>query len=167
MSNDKDTNIVYALNSYLWRVLKANLGWKESDYDNRVPIIPWQQQPEFLATGKPFVVYNSSPKKSFSPPVQEEAVMYACYGVKPSDAYSVRNLIIDSLADEYNSSDNVNWWIDNEPRDPKRKVSMTNGSVSLTHDAEPSDEEGGYTSSLIVLDISYLKNTASLKLRNF
>ena len=60
MYRDVDKNASYALRSYVWKLLEANLGWTEADYKSSVPIIPSAQQPEFMEIGRAFLVYGSA-----------------------------------------------------------------------------------------------------------
>jgi hypothetical protein len=48
--------IEYAVNNYVWALLQKHRGW--SKIDGRVPMIPAQQQPEFMNFKKPFIVYG-------------------------------------------------------------------------------------------------------------
>src|SRR6478609_6166269 len=94
---------VYALNSYLNKALAVNLGWTPVAYTNNLgqtvkarPIIPSQQQPEFLATGKPFLVYGSSITPTGNVwGLVNEYVVYTVWSPSATEANEVANFIKD------------------------------------------------------------------------
>lgn len=54
------------LRGYAWWLLKENLEWTVDDYDERVPIVPFSDEPRFKVVGKPYIVYGYSEGASVS-----------------------------------------------------------------------------------------------------
>ncbi len=150
--NDRDYNAVYALNSYLFKVLEANLGWTK--VDNGLPFYPTQQQPEAMQAGNTFIVYGSS--NQFRPHyngTRTESISYTVYSKSSTDANAVINLLVDCFERQDEAVADVNNHTDADPRN--RKVSFGAINPKMTEHAEPADEEGGYVSSFILLEAIY------------
>lgn len=160
--NDRPTNAVYALNSYVWKLLEANLGWKKSDYHTGTPIIPVAQQPELMDTGKAFLVYGSAmhPAQHLYA-LRSGAVSYNVHAVTSTEANAVLSLLAETFERQDEAAADVNEWLaveglpGNRPTG-KRQVSFTTVKATMSEQAEPADEEGGYVSGFIMLEIGYV-----------
>src|SRR6478735_5409637 len=112
---------VYALNSYINKALTVNLGWTPVTYTNSLgdtvkatPIIPSQQQPEFLATNKTFLVYGSAVQPMVVPGLHSEYIVYTVWSPTVSEANKTANLIHDLFIIREQNADNINTWLDLE-----------------------------------------------------
>lgn len=147
----KANNAVYALNSYVWKLLQANLGWTTS---GQPPIKPTQQQPEMMQAGTAFLVYGSSnqnPGHNYA--LRKESVVYTIYAPSSTEANNVVNLLVEAFERQDEAAADVNQHLHLEGKN--RGVSF--GSVEATGSihAEPADEEGGFVEGLVMLEIIY------------
>lgn len=170
MSNYIDNNAVYALNSYLWKLLEANMGWKKADYKNAVPIIPAGQQPEFQDIGKTFLVYGSAinkPGHLFA--IRTESVTYAIIGVSSTEVNKVINLMATAFERQDEAAADVNSWLEVEENhtNKSRGISFKSVNIIMTERAEPAESEGGFVTGTIMLNTSYTVDTSSVKTSNF
>jgi hypothetical protein len=155
-----DKNAVYALNSYIWKLLEANLGWSKSDYGDKTPIIPFAQQPELLATGKPFLVYGSAIAPSnhlFS--LRRESVSYMIYSTSSTELNKIVDLLNETFARQDEAAADVNQWLDTEAphRATPRGISFCSIRSTMSEKAnDVADEEGGNYSGLVMLETTYV-----------
>lgn len=163
--DSRNSDAVYALNSYVWKLVQANLEWSASDYSGGNPIVPAAQVPELMTTGKAFIVYGSS-----LPPIRHlyalktESIAFNIYSPSATEANNVSNLLIQAFEGQDESAQRVNRWLDTEPLpvveggdDWAERRPVTFGSIRPTfiEKAEPADEEGGYVASLVLLEVVY------------
>ena len=155
---------VYALNSFTYQLLKANLGWEQ--YQGITPIIPTSQQPELMQSGKPFIVYGSA----FQPPshlyaLNTESIAYNVYGTSVTEVNKIAQLLWDVFKQQDDAAAMVNKWLD------KEAVSRTGGHrgvyfgtvrATMIDKAEPADEEGGFVSALVMLETRYTADTPAI-----
>ena len=103
---------VHGLNKYLWAELKSKLGWTEADYGGLVPITTPQQQPEFNAIDKPYIVYSYTLQGTDTLyALEEEVVAYTIFVTQSSDIRRAVNVIKASLNRFDDSADDVNTFI--------------------------------------------------------
>ena len=156
-----DFNAVYALNSYVWKLLEANLGWTRDDYQGRTPIIPTAQQPELMQSGKAFLVYGSAihqPTHLYA--LRNEAVSYTIYAPSSTDANKIANLLNAAFERQDEAADDVNHWLGVENK--SRGVSFGTIRAVMVEKAEPADEEGGYVAALVMLDTKYTSDESNI-----
>lgn len=160
------TNAVYRLNSYVFKVLEANLGWDKADYDGATPIIPSAQQPEFLALGKPFIVYSSA-----TDPVghlyalKSESVAYTIYGQFPDDVDKIANLLGKAFEGQDDSAYHINQHLDDEGAN--KGVSFASAVATMVEKADSADEEGGLVAATVMLKIMYVEHNDDVQLSGF
>lgn len=163
-------NATYALNSYLWKLLEANLGWKKSDYEGKTPIVPIAQQPEMLQSAKPFIVYGSARHPSTDLyALVKGAVSYNIYSTSSTEADKIAGLIATAFARQDEAADDVNGWLAAEAvgRGKSRDVAFGTIRTVMVNNAEPADEEGGFVSALVMLEIKYTEQNNSLVTTGF
>lgn len=150
-------NAAYALNSYTWKVLEANLGWTK--YQGKIPIIPSAQQPEFMESGLPFIVYGSAML-----PVDDlyglntMSVAYNIYATTSTEVNKIANVLYEVFKRQDDAAADVNQWLGVEGVSRSgggRGVSFGTIRVTMVEHAEPSDEEGGYVSAIVLLTARY------------
>lgn len=153
--NHRDYNAVYALNSYVWKLLEANLGWQASDYQSGSPILPSDQQPELMQQKKSFLVYGSS-----NQPAQDlyalrtESIAYTIYAITATEANAVLNLLVDAFERQDDSATDVNLHTDADPRN--RNVSFATIRVTIAqHALSTADDEGGYVKAYMLVETKY------------
>lgn len=161
------TNAVYRLNSYVWKVLEANLGWSESDYSNGTPFLPSAQQPELIQTGKPFIVYSSATgPNGFLYALKSESVSYTIYGEYPADVDIIVNLLERVFESADDAAANINQHLHDEGLN--KGVSFCSAETTMIEKADAPDQEGGMVSAHIMFRITYVQhNDANLKLSGF
>lgn len=153
----EDNNAVYALNSYLWKLLEANLGWTKATYQGATPIIPLAQQPEFMALGKPFIIYGSSvhPTKHLYA-VRKESVSYVIYSQSTTEINRIINLLVETFERQDEAAADVNEWLDadgavNEPWG----VSFKSISTTLSDPPREAEQEGGWNGGNVMLELQF------------
>jgi hypothetical protein len=168
------TNAVYALNSYLAKVLEANLGWSLTAYNGGNAFIPAAQQPEFMQLGKPFIVYGSARlPDQYLYALKGESVAYTIYASNITESDKVADLLCKAMEGWDETAARVNEHINAEAggratagQNP-RGVSFTSVRVTMAEKSTPSDEEGGLASSLVMAEIQYVKHDDDVKLTDF
>lgn len=176
-------NATYALNSYTWKLLEANLGWNKSDYDNGVAIIPSAQQPELMTTGNPFLTYGSMIRPtSHLYVLREESIAYNIYSKSSTEVNRVVNLISDAYIRQDDSARDVNEWLSTESgvyhpemnppryvgaRGYAREVSFTSIRTMMSERAEPTDIEGGYVSGFVLIEMQFVPGETGIKTTGF
>ena len=162
----KAKSAVYALNSYTWQVLKANLGWTE--YGGTPLIIPDAQQPELMQSGKPFIVYGSA----FQPAMHlyalnTESIAYSIYAPSGDNqpgsttANNVANLLYEVFKRQDDAAADVNAWLAKEAETRTgghRGITFGTVRTVMVEKAEAADQEGGFVSALVMLEARYVVN---------
>lgn len=150
----EDKNANYALNSYVWKLLEANLEWDKADYEGATPIIPLAQQPELMQPGKPFLVYGSARHPSghlYS--LVKEAVSYTIYATSVAEVNRVANLLAETFERQDIAAIDVNEWLVAEGSN--RGVHFGSIKTTIVEKAEPAEEEGGFYTGLVMLECVY------------
>lgn len=162
-----DKNAVYALNSYLWKLLEANLGWTKADYGDKVPIIPVSQQPEMMQSGKAFIVYGSAIHPAdhlYS--LKKEAVSYMIYGPSATEVNKIVNLLTEAFARQDDAAADVNNWLVTEGASRTggyRDVHFGTIRTTMSEKAEDApDEEGGYSAGLVLVETKYTVDNSNI-----
>lgn len=156
----KAKSAVYALNSYTWKLLQANLGW--TAYKGVPRIIPTAQQPEFLQSAESFIVYGSA----FHPATElyaldTEAISYNVFGKTVTETNNIAQLLYEVYKRQDDAAADVNKWLEIEETSTTdhtlRNRGITFGSIRsvMVEKAEPADEEGGYVSALVLIETKY------------
>lgn len=169
MADYKEKNAAYALNSYTWKLLRENLGWKE--WKGVPPIIPVQQQPELMQSGRAFIVYGSA----LHPPghlyqLNTEAVSYVIYAPSATETNRIVNLLFDTFKRQDDAAADVNDWLASEAdaRGSHRGVYFTSINSSIAEKAEdPSDEEGGYFAGMVLLTAQFITDEPNIVTSGF
>jgi hypothetical protein len=166
--NENNQNAVYALNSYIWKLLEANLGWDKADYTNRTPIIPVSQQPEFLQTARPFLVYGSAlhPAEHLYS-LKKEAVSYMIYSKSATEVNRIVDLLNETFARQDDAAEDVNNWlaVEGTPgnRATARRVHFGTIRAIMAEKAEDAPEsEGGYAAGLVLVEAKYTVDDSNI-----
>lgn len=150
--------IVYAVNSYVTRLLQQELEW--TPVNNLIPVVPAQQIPELMNGGKPFMAYMWSEEyNSGDPsPVGSGILTYAIYAKTVEQVNDAAQLIFDAFTHE-DSAYNMNSWIQlNSPltsADKKHTVSSTEGMNMDSAGAVES--EGGRYPATVQVRVRYIR----------
>jgi len=150
---------IYALNSYVWKLIETNLGWSKSDYSGAVPIIPSSQQPELMNTKKPFLVYGSAGQPFGNLYVQRrDSVSYNIYGQTAKEVNDVVALIADAFETQDQAADYVNQWLTTERNATGRDRGISFLSVRpiMSGRATAAADEGGLVSAYCMVEIKYV-----------
>ena len=153
----QQSNAVYALNSYLWKALKVNLGWDEIAGTGR-PLIPASQQPELMELNRPFIVYSSVQEPSRDLYVlKNEQVVYVIYSTEIPELQETANLLVDLFDRWDDSADDVNEWLAKEKvgGGPDRRIHFKFTRVLSADKDEPSESEGGFYSAVVSVSTQY------------
>ena len=172
MTDTKHSDAVYALNSYVWKLLQANLGWTTAQYGNRRPIVPAAQQPEFLQYEYPFVVYGSAMDKFETEPyINSETVAYTIYGKNANEVNQVMRVLAEALKWMDESANNVNAWLHREGQTRqggKRPTSFLTIRVLQAASAGSPISEGGRVDAQVVVRVKYIDHaTMKVKVSDF
>ena len=170
MSNYKDNNAANALRSYVWKLLEANLGWTKDDYKGLVPIFPLSQEPEPKEIGKAFLVYNSSQRPAEHLYVQKcETIGYSIYANTVADLNTITTLLQDTFDRQDDAAADVNQWLDTEQQATGISRGISFGSIKtiLVDRSDPADNEGGYVSSLVMVEAKYVTQNNTITTADF
>lgn len=153
----KQKSAVYALNSYLWQLLQANLGW--TAYQDTVPIIPSAMQPELMQSAKAFVVYGSAMQPAeHLYALNTESIAYNIYGTSVTDVNNIASLLYETFKRQDDAAYDVNDWLAKEAATRiggHRGIYFGTVRAVMVEKAEPADEEGGWVSALVMLSVRY------------
>lgn len=163
-------NMAYAMKSYVWKLLQVNLGWKSSDYQGAIPIIPNAQQPEFVRMGKPFLTYGSADQPVGHLYVHRTASLaYNIYSTKPDEVVKTVNLLTETLSRQDDSAKDINEWLDKEAagRNVDRNVWITSTRTMMSETPEPTDAEGGLVAGYVLLTVQYIMDDTDIQTAGF
>lgn len=168
-----DINAVNALNEYVRKLLNVNLGWEP--VNGVFPLVPLAQQPELLATGKPFIVYGWARH-----PVghlyqhRRDSISYTVFAPDGGNEAGsdiverVINLLSDTFDRQDEAADDVNDYLEQVKTEAgrDRKIGFTSIRTTVVENAQAAEEEGGIVAGLIMVDAQYVKlgETAITKL---
>lgn len=165
-----DKNAVYALNSYVRKLLSINLGIDPDDYGDRDPIVPAAQQPELMATGKPFLIYGSANYNvTHLYALRREAITYTIFATSSTEANKIVNLLVDAFERQDEAAADVNEWLDTEAvgRGTSRNASFATIRVNLAEHAQPADEEGGFVAGMVMLECRFTVDNPTIQTNGF
>lgn len=161
----------HALNSYTWKLIEANLGWKKTS-DGLVPIIPVAQQPEMMEAGNPFIVYSSSrPTPGHLYALERQMVVYRLFSDSSTTANNVAELLFKAFARQDEAAADVNEHLDAEVekggRAKRRPVYFSSIKSYALQDEEPAETEGGYASTSVVVEMTFTADDSDIQTSGF
>lgn len=170
MTDFNATSAVYALNSYTWKLLEANLGWKK--HDGMVPIIPLAQQPELMEAGTSFIVYGASrPSAQHLYALERQTVVYNIFSESSTTADKVAELLYQAFMRQDDAAADVNDHLANEVEKGKRAkhrgVHFATIRSYAVQDQEPSEYEGGYSKISVVVEMVFTRDDTGIKTTDF
>lgn len=154
----------YALNSYTWKLLEVNLKWKKSDYSGAVPIIPLSQQPEFMSTKKPFIVYSMSTQPSSYLYVHRvDTVGYTVFGTTVGQVNDALDLLLTAFERQDEAAADVNEWlaVERAATGRDRKIMFTSIRNQFIQKAVPAESEGGLIGGTILMECKYISRKSA------
>lgn len=146
----------HGLNKYIWHRLKTELGWKESDYNGLIPITTPQQQPEFNALNKPYIVYSYSLQGNGGEWwIKRETAVYTIFSASPSEIRQAVNIIYNVLGRLDESAEEVNKFIAANGSADNKKFDYKSIASSGAQSPEPSVSEGGRHDGRVIVAMEY------------
>lgn len=161
---------VHGLNKYVWSEIKSKLGWTEADYGGLIPITTPQQQPEFNAIDKPYIVYSYTLQGTDTlHAYEEEIVAYTIFSTQSADIRKAVNVIRSALNRFDSSAADVNLYLNGGKvfENGSWKTIAAAGSadnkafdykyirVTQASGPEPSITEGGRQDASIIVAMRY------------
>lgn len=156
--------IGYAVNNYVWNLLKKNLNWTK--INKLVPMIPAQQQPEFMNYKKPFIVYGFTNEFNSGEvePLDSTVLHYVIFAQTEQAVDDAVKLIKDAFKAR-DSQENINNWILSSTNtgiaDEDRDELVTYTHVMDTVSGGGNDEEGGWKDGMVSVRVGYKTNPLS------
>lgn len=153
---DWDYTGVHGLNKYIWSRLKSELGWKEADYNGLIPLATPQQQPEFNALNKPYIVYSYTISGS-SPDWwrKREIAIYTIFSANTADVRKAVNLIEAVLGRYDESAKEVNKYVQEFGSVDNKKFDYKIITTTQASGPEPSLSEGGRHDGRVIVSMEY------------
>ena len=159
MVSDSKTNVIapYVLNNYVWQVLKNNTAMVESDYGNRIPIVPSGQEPDLTAYNKPFLVYGYS--EDSTPDLYANrggSLSYAVWSTNVGEVNTILNTIRTAMERQDETAREVNNYT-SQPNvyNVYGRLSFRNIRVGYFEGPSPEETEGGRKAGVITLRYEY------------
>jgi|ERR1044072_1047833 hypothetical protein len=147
---------VHGLNKYIWKRIQDELGWVTSDYGGLTPITTPQQQPEFNAFDKPYIVYGYTLQGTNTLfPVQGEVVTYTVFSTQSADIRKAVNLINSALNRFDESARDVNNYIAANGSDDNKAFDYKFIRVNQATGPEPAVTEGGRQDGSVIVSMEY------------
>lgn len=151
-----DLNAVHAANHYLWSKIQSELGLSTADYNGLVPITVAQQQPEFTAFSKPFLVYSytvdpigtSSWEKS-------ETCAYSIFSADEADIRRIINLMVRLFKNYDESANQVNSWVGQNLDGRYQDFDFKYTRIASASGSQPAEQEGGRMDGLVIVNYTY------------
>lgn len=164
MTDWKHKSAAYALNSYTWKLLEANLGW--DTYQGTVPIIPTAQQPELMQSAKAFIVYGAATQPaSHLYALNTDSISYVIYAPTTTEANNVAVLIYETFKRQDESANDVMEWLTVEGK--SRGIQFGSVRSVMLAKADPAEDEGGYVSALVILEAKYTTDDQGIQTTGF
>lgn len=152
-----DLSGVHGLNKYVWELLKDELGWSTVDYGGLTPITTPEQQPEFNAFDKPFIVYSFAKKMGGNNYlIESEIASYTIYSQHSMDILRVLTMLDAKLDKRDETAEELNAFISASTLDPEyKKFDYKTLWISGIQGPQPVTEEGGRRDGLINVNMNY------------
>jgi hypothetical protein len=151
---------VHGINKYIWQQLQDELEWAAYNVTTAqplglTPITTPQQQPEFNALQKPYIVYSYTKVGSDDLYVLEtETAAYTVYSTLEKDVRQVVNLLTAKLGRLDDSASDVNAYLSTVPGVSK-EFDYKYISITSAQGPQPSASEGGRMDGLVVIRYAY------------
>jgi len=163
-------NPIYAINDYVWNVLRQELGWTK--INNKVPVLPSREQPEFEGQTKPYLIYKGSREtgRGELSPVRLGVVQYMIYAsdiaatqsTPSKSSTSQISAAIDLIDNALNRLDESGMDINRNAYNPQNpRHAAFNGThvtwtrIIDTDTPDPSENEGGKAVGYISIRYQY------------
>lgn len=164
--------IVYAVNNYVWALLKKRLNWSTVTSKNLIPIFPAQQQPEAMNSDEPFILYSSSLEANTGElePHDAEIISYVIFAGGPNkedDVDAAVTLIKDAFK-SFSSAETINAWVHSpinetiDVRDQKDMITYT--EVMNAESSGESTSEGGKVDGFVQVRVGYQTTPGNYKI---
>jgi len=141
--------------AYIWQLLQTNLGWKSSDYDGLVPVVPVSEEPELTEYNKPYIVYGYAEAPTYDNQhyCNRGSMTFLVYSTTIGEINAVMNVLSTALGREDDTARDIN----NFTSRTEQFKGMRFGTVSLGFGEGPSPEEseGGRQSALLNIRFEY------------
>src|SRR5690606_27476606 len=130
-------------------------GWK--NINGRLPLLPAQQQPEFMNTADPFLLYASSAEYNSGAveSMDSDIISYAIFDDSVEDADLAAETIKNAFLD-FNSAHNITKWVKQSDRvldEDRHIITFTEVMDRETSGIIPS--EGGKAMSTVTVRVGY------------
>jgi hypothetical protein len=150
-----ELNAVHAANHYLWSKMQSELGLSTANYNGLVPITVAQQQPEFTAFNKPFLVYSYTVDPiGTSSWDKSETCAYSIFSADEADIRKIINLMVSLFKDYDESADRLNTYVSG--LDDRYKVfDFKYTRIGSASGSQPAEQEGGRMDGLVIVNYTY------------
>lgn len=148
-----------ALNSYTWKLIERNLAWTKADYSGAVPVIPLSQQPEFMQSKKPFIIYsNAVHPSSYLYAQRVETIGYTVFATTVKEVNDTLDVLLTAFERQDEAAADVNAWLKTErtATGKDRKLFFTTIRNQFVQKAVPAEQEGGFVGGTILLECKYI-----------
>lgn len=151
---DNKITPAYLLRSYIWQLLKLNLGWTEANYGNLVPIVPVAEEPEISVFDKPYIVYGYALDGTGDLHARGSGSMtLVIYDANFRNLTQALNVIVTALERQDESARDVNRYTSSVPA----FIGLRFGYIRIgfTEGGTPETTEGGRQSALVNISFEY------------
>lgn len=153
---------VFVLIDYAYAVLNANdsATWDKSKYGGLIPIVPLNEEPEFLEFNGPRIVYEYSMSQRGATPYRGRGtVTFAVRDHNYRRMTKAMNILDEALGREDESARDVNWFTDqlrNRFINPVPfNISFGHIRLSFVESGTPETEEGGMMVGIVQVSFDY------------
>lgn len=146
---------VYLIRSYIWALLKANFGYKESDYGGLIPIVPVSESPELEQYNKPYIVYGYTHDGTETEQhyCKRGSMSMAIYSTNFGEIAKILNLLVEVFDQEDDAARTVNEYT--STIDAFKGIRFGTFSIGFLEGPSPEETEGGRESGLINIRYEY------------
>ena len=151
--------VVHVMNAYLWTRLQNDLGW--TLVNAAVPIIPFQEQPEFASASQPYIIYNFSETSNILMwPLETSIVTYSVLSENAIEVTSAMGLIRDMFGRYDWSANDLNIFTNTSINTVFKNFDFKSSSASAEQ-IDPGAQEGARRMGVVQARVEYTFNRNS------
>lgn len=166
----KGTDAAWALNSYTWKLLRENLDFDFIKGTQGSIIVPVAQQPELMNLNRTFIVYASTIEPATHLYAhRSEHMVYIVYSPTVKEMQQTVNVIAEAFERQDEAAEDVNSWlaVERQATGRDRQIFFTSIRTLSAEKSEAPEDEGGYASGMVTMDMKYVLGPTGIKTGGF
>lgn len=157
-SSDNRLTGFSALALYAWWLLRTNLGWDEANYGNRMPVVPFSDEPTLTQYDQPYIIYGFTENVDRRIHLCTSGTMTFMVRSKHlSDISKAVNVLMEGFRRYDESANDINGYINASQtnQDYFGDLTFQYTNVFYTEPGSPEKTEGGRITGTLSFDYMY------------